>query len=298
MSHMLTLCAAALPVDQVSEICTRLQSRGLHVDTPAPLHDGRAVDIPVHGPGPDALHSAIAAALGDAPIDYCLGPVENRRKQVLVADMDSTIITKECLDELADYAGVKPEIAAITERAMAGELDFEGALRERLSILANAGIGEEALQQCYDERIVLSDGARVAVTTMAQNGALTALVSGGFTFFTTRVMAAAGFAETRANTLVFEEGRLTGVADPILGADAKLQALKDYCAQRGCTPAEALCIGDGANDRIMVEAAGLGIAYKGHEILRRAASARIDHTDLVSLLYFQGYTEAEIAWDA
>ncbi len=295
MSHVLTLCAQPLNRALIEKVTNGLFAIGVDVGAMDVLSPDRAVDIAINTEVPDSLHPIINGLIGDTPVDWYLGPLAGRRKQVLVADMDSTIITRECLDELADYAGVKPEIAAITERAMAGELDFEGALKERIGILAAKGMGEEALQRCFDERIELSQGARIAVTTMAKHGAVTALVSGGFTFFTERAAKAAGFANQRANTLLFENGKLTGVADPILGADAKLQAVQDYCAEKGVSLNDALCIGDGANDRIMVEAAGLGIAYNGHKILREAAAARIDHTDLTTLLYFQGYKDAEFA---
>ncbi|MGB0920821.1 MAG: phosphoserine phosphatase SerB [Alphaproteobacteria bacterium] len=295
MSHILTLCGQPLPKAIVEKVSNGLFAIGVDVGAMDELSPNRAIDIAINTEDPAALLPIINGLIGEAPVDWYLGPAVNRRKQVLVADMDSTIITRECLDELADYAGVKPEIAAITERAMAGELDFEGALKERIGILVAKGVGEAVLQTCFDERIELSEGARIAVTTMAKHGAVTALVSGGFTFFTERVAKAAGFANQRANTLLFDNGNLTGVADPILGADAKLSAVQDYCAEKGVDVSDALCIGDGSNDRIMVEAAGLGIAYNGHKILRDAADAQINHTDLTTLLYFQGYKQADFA---
>ncbi|WP_162247210.1 MULTISPECIES: phosphoserine phosphatase SerB [unclassified Caulobacter] len=224
----------------------------------------------------------------DLPVDFAVQPVENRRKRLLIADMDSTIINVECLDELADFAGVKEQVSEITERAMRGELAFEGALRERVGMLK--GLGVEALRTCYDQRVRLNPGAEILVRTMARNGARCALVSGGFTFFTSRVAEAAGFHLNRANTLIELDGVLTGhVGDPILGKEAKLAALQEETAALGLTPADALAVGDGANDLAMIEAAGLGVAYRAKPIVAAEADAKVDHTDLTTLLYFQGY---------
>lgn len=222
-------------------------------------------------------------------IDLNVLPAAGRRKRLLIADMDSTIIGVECIDELADYAGVKAEVAAITERAMAGELDFEGALRERLGLMT--GLPEAVLERVVAERIRLNPGARTLVRTMAAHGAHTMLVSGGFSFFTARVAEAAGFAEHRANRLIFKEGRLAGVAEPILGRAAKLAALEEACARLGIAPAAALAVGDGANDRAMLEAAGLGVAYRAKPALEAVADAVIRHADLSALLHLQGYAE-------
>ncbi|WP_304281412.1 phosphoserine phosphatase SerB [Caulobacter segnis] len=235
---------------------------------------------------------ALKAELADLAIDFALQPVENRRKRLLIADMDSTIINVECLDELADFAGVKAQVSEITERAMRGELAFEGALRERVGMLK--GLSVDALQSCYDQRVRLNPGARTLVTTMAQHGARCALVSGGFTFFTSRVAEAAGFHLNRANTLIERDGTLTGeVGDPILGKEAKLAALREETAALGLTPADALAVGDGANDLAMIEAAGLGVAYRAKPIVAAQADAKVDHTDLTTLLYFQGYKAEE-----
>jgi phosphoserine phosphatase len=240
------------------------------------------------------LAEEAAHAVGDLPVDWALSPSAGRRKSVLIADMDSTIITVECLDELADYAGLKEEIAAITERAMRGELAFEPALRERVARLK--GLKLEMLQRCYDERVRLSPGAGSLVRTMAAQGARTALVSGGFTFFTARVAAAAGFDAHRANILLDDGAALTGaVAEPILGREAKLQALQETCALAGVSPDAALAIGDGANDLAMLHAAGLGIAYRAKPIVAAEADARIAHTTLETALYFQGYAQREFA---
>jgi len=237
-------------------------------------------------------HLAVKRAVGDRPVDFAVQPAENRRKRLLIADMDSTIINVECLDELADFAGVKDKVSEITERAMRGELAFEGALRERVGMLE--GLSVDALQACYDDRVKLNPGARTLVRTMAEHGARCALVSGGFTFFTSRVAQAAGFHLNRANTLIEAGGRLTGtVGDPILGKEAKLAALQEETAALGLTPADALAVGDGANDLAMIEAAGLGVAYRAKPIVAAQAHAKVDHADLTALLYFQGYTAAE-----
>lgn len=276
-------------------------------DLPAALE---AVEIAIAGTGaavgeadllgPDAAdlrvdseHGALVreraeAALAGRAVDVCVQPAEGRRKALLVADMDSTIINVECLDELADFAGVKARVAAITERAMAGELAFEGALRERVAMLE--GLGLDALQRCYDERVRLNPGAETLVRTMAAHGARCLLVSGGFTFFTGRVAMAAGFHDHRANTLIEAEAALAGlVGEPILGREAKLAALLEESAALGVTPEAALAVGDGANDLAMIEAAGLGVAYGAKPIVAARADARVDHADLTALLYFQGY---------
>ncbi len=214
------------------------------------------------------------------------------RKRLMLADMDSTIIGCECLDELADFAGKKAEVSAITERAMAGELDFEGALTHRIAMLA--GLPLSALQACFEERVALNDGAKVFVSTMASLGAHCALVSGGFTFFTSRVAQIAGFHTSRANTLNDDGHVLTGsVGLPILGKEAKLAALNEDVVRLGLSLAETLAIGDGANDLMMIEAAGLGIAYDAKPVVAACAAARINHGTLESALFFQGIARRE-----
>jgi phosphoserine phosphatase len=262
----------------------------LAVDAETALGAG-AVDIMIDAVQSET-HLAVKAAVGALPVDFAVQPAEGRRKRLLIADMDSTIIGCECLDELADFAGVKDKVSEITERAMRGELLFEGALRERVGMLK--GLSIDALQACYDDRVKLNPGARTLVATMAANGARCALVSGGFTFFTHRVAAAAGFHLNRANTLIEAGGALTGqVGEPILGKEAKLAALIEETAALGLTPAHALAVGDGANDLAMIEAAGLGVAYRAKPIVAAQAHAKVDHADLTALLYFQGYTAAE-----
>lgn len=260
------------------------------------LAHGLAAEFAVDTEDWSAAERAIRAALGGAPIDVAVLPHDGRRKRLLLADMDSTIIGVECINELADFAGLKAEVAAITERAMRGELDFPAALRHRVGLLK--GLPLAALQQTFDQRIRLNPGARALVRTMQANGAVTALVSGGFTFFTKRVAAAAGFASHRANVLLDDGAALMGfVAEPILGREAKLAALLDLRALYGLEASDSLVVGDGANDLAMIQAAGLGVAYRAKPIVADAARARLDHADLTALLYFQGYREKEIVTD-
>lgn len=252
------------------------------------------IDKHVVGSDATTLRAAAEAAIADLPVDVCVQPQEGRKKRLLIADMDSTIIGCECLDELADFAGKKAEIAEITERAMRGELEFEGALRERVGKLK--GLSTTALQRCYDERVQLNPGARTLVRTMAANGARAVLVSGGFEFFTSRVAEAAGFHANKANGLIEENNALTGtVREPILGREAKLASLKAEAQTLGIELSETLAIGDGANDLAMIEAAGLGVAYRAKPIVAAQADARVDHADLTALLYFQGYRFEEFA---
>lgn len=226
-------------------------------------------------------------------IDVNCVPVGNRRKRLLIADMDSTIITVECIDEVADYAGVRDWVQPVTERAMRGEIGFEDALRERVALLE--GLEETSLEAAYDDRVRLTPGARALVGTMRAHGAHTALVSGGFTFFTDRVAAAVGFDEHRANRLVAERGRLTGrVAEPVLGRAAKLEALDEIAERLGLSPGDALAVGDGANDLAMIEAAGLGVAFHAKPVVAGRARASIRHGDLTALLYLQGFAADEI----
>ncbi|MCR5879021.1 phosphoserine phosphatase SerB [Phenylobacterium sp. J367] len=262
------------------------------------LADGKtfAEDFVLEVDDPAAFRAELAEDLADVPIDWCVQPAEGRKKRLLVADMDSTIINVECLDEIADYAGKKAEIAEITERAMRGELEFEGALRERVGKLK--GLATTALQQAYDERVRLNPGARTLVRTMAANGARCVLVSGGFTFFTSRVADAAGFHDNRANTLNAADGALLGtVGEPILGREAKLAALKEEAAALSIDLALTLAIGDGANDLAMIKASGLGVAYRAKPVVAAEAHCKVDHADLTAVLYFQGYAEDEFVTD-
>lgn len=222
-------------------------------------------------------------------IDMVLQGATGRKKRLLIADMDSTMIRQECIDELADEAGVGARVASITARAMNGELDFEGALRERVGLLK--GLPEAVIAQVLRDRITLMPGGAVLLRTMKANGAYAALVSGGFTAFTSAVAAQLGFDENRANTLHVAEGKLAGtVAEPILGKEAKLQALNEITARLGITPAEALAVGDGANDLPMLQASGTGVALHAKPTVQAQCEVRVNHGDLTALLYLQGYS--------
>lgn len=281
------MAAASLPA--------ALAGARARVKEPRVLGPG-AIDLAVEAEEIAPVRAAAEAALAQWPVDVCVQAWNGRRKKLLVADMDSTIIGCECLDELADFAGVKDQVSAITERAMRGELAFDGALRERVGMLK--GLGLPALQRAYDERVRLNPGARTFVRTMAANGARCLLVSGGFTFFTSRVAEAAGFHADRANTLADDGAALTGqVGEPILGREAKLAALEEEAAALGLQLSETLAIGDGANDLAMIEVAGLGVAYRAKPIVAAQADAKVDHADLTALLYFQGYRAEDFVTD-
>lgn len=256
----------------------------------------RALDLELQTEIPDRLllTQEIQEALRNRQIDVIVQPAANRKKRLLVADMDSTIIGQECIDELADFAGKRAEISEITGRAMRGELDFEGALIERVSMLK--GLPASVLEEAYAKKITLNPGARTLVKTMQKFGGKCALVSGGFTFFTARVAAAAGFDAHEANELLIENGALTGdVARPIKGREAKEKALIRLAGDYGFDLSETLAIGDGANDLAMLARAGLGVAYHAKPAVAAAAHARIDHGDLTALLYLQGIPQAEFS---
>jgi phosphoserine phosphatase len=240
----------------------------------------------------DDLLQTIQTTYSQVAVDICLVPAADRRKRLLIADMDSTIIRQECIDEIADFAGLKQKISGITERAMRGELPFDAALRERVSLLK--GLPANVLQNVIDERIQLTDGARTLVQTMRANGAATALVSGGFTFFTERVAEMTGFAINQANELIIADGRLTGaVGEPILGQDAKRAALHRLMQEHALTADQTLAVGDGANDLVMIKDAGLGVAFHAKPIVAAQADVQIKHGDLTALLYLQGYRDDE-----
>ncbi len=239
---------------------------------------------------PAAARTALEGALPRT--DVIVQPTATRRKALIVADMDSTMITVECIDELADYAGIKADVAAVTEAAMRGELDFEGALDARVALLA--GLDEAVIAQCLAERVRIMPGAKALVRTMRANGAAAVLVSGGFTRFADPVAAEIGFDRAIANVLLIEGGRLTGtVAKPIVGSATKEDTLLAWIAERGIDPALSLAVGDGANDLAMIKRAGLGVAYQAKPIVAAAAGARVDHGDLSALLYAQGYRRAD-----
>jgi phosphoserine phosphatase len=260
------------------------------------LEPGIAADIPFTPAGADdkAITERLRAALKGMAIDVVVQPAETRRKRLLVADMDSTMIGQECIDELADYMGLKAHVAAITERAMRGEIAFEPALRERVALLK--GLPLSVVNDVIAHRITLTPGGRALVNTMRRDGAYTCLVSGGFTVFTNRIAAMIGFDANRANTLLTDGDKLSGtVAEPILGREAKLATLLELRERLCLSAAETLAIGDGANDLAMVEAAGLGVAYQAKPKVAEAAQARVDHGDLTALLYAQGYARADFA---
>lgn len=261
------------------------------------LFDGVAVDIPF---GADsnlagdrhAIEERLREIRGDLPIDIVVQPVGFRRKKLFLADMDSTMIGQECIDELADLVGMKAHVATITERAMRGEIEFEPALRERVALLKDlpASVVDEVLAK----RITLTPGGRELVATMRAHGAYTCLVSGGFTLFTRAVAAKLGFQENRANELVVRDGKFTGeVKEPILGRAAKLATLVDLMESFDLDDVDSVVVGDGANDLAMIQAAGLGVAYHAKPAVAAAAAARIDHGDLTALLYAQGYRRDE-----
>ncbi len=259
---------------------------------PVELAPGAAYDTPIAVIPED--DDALRLLGRHAGLDINILPTANRRKKLLIADMDSTIIQQECIDELADFAGKRAEISAITERAMRGELDFEGALKERVAMLK--GLPESVLAETFATRITLTPGAETLVKTMNANGAMTALVSGGFTFFTGRVAEKTGFQYNQANTLSLTGGVLSGaVAEPILGRAAKQEALERIAKEKGISLGETIAVGDGANDLSMLSRSGLGVAFRAKPAVAEAAHARIDHGDLTALLYLQGIPQAAFA---
>lgn len=289
MTHVLVLTSAGpLGAERIEAARQALSHVASDMLAPKRLA-AEAAEIAFQG-NRDAARDAVRAALRSFPVDANVVSAENRLKRLLISDMDSTIIPVECIDEIADFAGVKDRVSAITERAMQGELDFDGALCERVGLLK--GLPVEALARTYAERISLNPGASELVARMKQEGALTALVSGGFTYFTERVAADAGFERHQANSLLIADDVLTGeVGNPILGREAKLTALRDLTAEIGASPADAVAVGDGANDLAMIEAAGLGVAYRAKPAVAAKADARLDHSDLNAILYLQGIAE-------
>lgn len=276
-----------LPVTDKNKVKTIVAAFGVeeHFVT---LSEGKAIEFPF-SQGLDALQQTLDTC--HTPFDICLQPSKNRKKSLLICDMDSTLIGQECIDELADFAGVKEHVSGITERAMRGELDFDEALTERVSLLK--GLNLSILETCFNERIKLNPGAVTLCQTMKASGAKTVIVSGGFTFFTKRVAAACGFEFHHANILLDDGETLIGdVGRPILGREAKQQTLVEYSADLGGT-SSAIAIGDGANDLAMIQAAGLGVAYYAKPAVAAAAHCAINHTDLTTALYFQGYKDSE-----
>ena len=257
------------------------------------LADGIACDIVLQdGVDAQAAEMALREAIGDRPCDIAVQNAETRRKRFLIADMDSTMIGQECIDELAAEVGLKDKVAAITARAMNGEIAFEPALRERVGLLKGLPLG--VIDDVIAKRITLTPGGVELVRTMKSKGHYTALVSGGFTLFTGPVAARIGFDENRANILEAEGDALAGtVAEPILGKQAKVDALNDIAARLGVIAADAIAVGDGANDLGMLEIAGTGVALHAKPVVAQQAQIRIDHGDLTALLYLQGYRKHE-----
>ena len=283
MDHILTLIAPQGTGALTGALVARVQD-AIQGGPATTLSPGEAASIPCPAPpDPDLLHAALDAA----PVDTALTPAANRRKRLLIADMDSTIVTSETLDELAAHAGAGEQVAAITRRSMNGELDFAEALRHRVALLQ--GLHLSALEKTW-AATRLMPGARELVATMRAHGATTALVSGGFTYFTSRVAALLGFHHHRANTLLDDGDALLGtVADPILDRSAKLAALHDLAAAANLTADDTLAVGDGANDLAMIRAAGLGVAYHAKPVVAAVSQVRIEHAGLRALLFIQGY---------
>lgn len=265
-------------------------------ESPQWLHEGVAADLHFDNSGeaPALIADRIRAALNGVPVDVIVQPAATRRKKLFLADMDSTMIGQECIDELADYVGLKDKVSAITERAMRGELPFEPALRERVALLRGLPVG--VIDEIIASRIALTPGGRELVRTMRAHGGYACLVSGGFTLFTEKIAAMIGFNENRANILLTEKDALAGtVQEPILGKQAKRDTLDELRGRFALHPEDTMAVGDGANDLAMLEGAGLGVAFRAKPAVAAAAHARIDYSDLSALLYAQGYQREQFA---
>ncbi|MCA0399552.1 MAG: phosphoserine phosphatase SerB [Proteobacteria bacterium] len=262
------------------------------------LSPSRAVDLHfIASEEADDHAQALRAALAGLPVDLVVQPSARRRKKLFLADMDSTMIGQECIDELADAVGLKAHVSAITERAMRGEIAFEPALRERVALLK--GLDASSVDRLITERITLTGGGKALVATMKAHGAYTALVSGGFTVFTGPISAMIGFDMHRSNLLDIADGKFTGIVhEPILGKEAKRESLIELRTRFNLAHEDSLAVGDGANDLAMLGEAGLGVAFHAKPIVAEAAHTRIDHGDLSALIYFQGYRDEEIARSA
>lgn len=295
MSHVLTFVASDYSLLDLMRATHRvLGEQRAKIDKIDWLSPGRACDIAFSGAAPEDVEAAVRKVVGSATVDLAVQPAQGRKKKLLLADMESTVIHNEMLEELADYVGLRAQVERITTRAMNGELDFGAALRERVALLR--GLPESVLDECR-ETIRFDPGARVLVETLRGHGVPAVLLTGGFTCFADWVAERVGFAACRANVLeLTAERTLAGtVAEPILGKEAKLSALEELCAELGILPAEVAAVGDGANDLPMLEAAGLGVAFHGKPAVAAAARFRVDHGDLSALLYFQGYRRSELS---
>jgi phosphoserine phosphatase len=306
MSYVATLISAPDRPAINETLAARIAEKLPQARLGAWLHPGVAIDIVFDDPADKAgvtaglrnkLTHELRGVIGAAPVDVVVQPQDGRRKKLLVADMDSTMIGQECIDELADYAGFKDRVAAITARAMTGEIAFAPALRERVALLR--GLPAATIDKVIAERIRPNRGAATLVKTMRAHGAYTCVVTGGFTAFMAPLAAAIGFDESHANTLLTDStGRLTGeVAEPVLGREAKRDTLLALRQRLRLRREDTLAVGDGANDIPMIEAAGLGVAFHGKPALREAADACIEHGDLTALLYAQGYRREDFVAD-
>lgn len=294
MQHILTLTTAsgALSTSIISEAVLVLSEARADVGDPITLAVESAVDIPFDGVDIEFALTTVRTALAERAVDVNAQPAAGRRKKLLIADMDSTMILGETLDELAEFAGLKEQISAITARAMRGELDFESALDERVGMLAS--LPSSALDR-VNAALELTPGGPSLLATMKAAGSYCALVSGGFKPTTSAIRARLGFDEDRGNSLEVQDGRLTGkVLRPILGKEAKLDTLTELAQARGISLDETLAVGDGANDLAMLTASGMGVAFRAKPAVQEAARFRINHADLTGLLYLQGYTTPEI----
>jgi phosphoserine phosphatase len=297
MTHVLTFVASDYSLLDLMRATHRvLGEQRARIERIDWLDPGRACDVFFAEADPALVEAAVRSAVGAATVDLAVQPAAGRRKKLLVADMESTVIQNEMLEELADFVGLRAQVERITTRAMNGELDFRAALIERVALLR--GLPAQVLTDCR-EVIRFDPGARVLVETLRAHGAYCALVTGGFTCFADWVAERVGFDSSQANLLEVADGKLSGeVAEPILGKEAKLAALETLAAERGLTPADAVTVGDGANDLPMLAAAGLGVAFHGKPTVAAAARFRIDHGDLRALLYFQGYRRSELCGEA
>ena len=295
--HLVATLVANPSRPAITAEVTDAAARALGQETQqAVLASGIATDLVFDGLDAKSAEARIRSSLGDAPVDVIVQPEATRRKRLFLADMDSTMIGQECIDELADYVGLKSEVSEITERAMRGEIAFEPALRERVALLK--GLPAAVVDEIIASRITLMSGGPALVRTMRAAGAYTALVSGGFTLFTGPVSDRIGFHEHRSNRLVLTGDRLSGeVEEPILGREAKLATLVELRERLGLRSHETLAVGDGANDLAMLGEAGLGVAFRAKPAVAAAAHARIEHANLTALLYAQGYTPDEFVAD-
>jgi phosphoserine phosphatase len=292
-SHVLTLIGAPGGPPLEAGHIDRVRAGLPDAQEPDWLAAGEACDLPIDVAGaPERIIETARDALGGLAADIACLPATGRRKRLLLSDMDSTVIDQECIDELGALAGIGEEISAITTQVVRGDISFADALTRRVALLR--GHKSDLLEQAYKTRITLKPGARTLVQTMRANGAYCVLVSGGFTFFTTRIAARLGFHEDLGNELLFDKGLISGkVRDPVLGRDAKRVTLDRLCRDRGLDRSDVLAVGDGANDIEMLQAAGLGVALHAGPAVRKAATACVDRADLTALLYLQGYRKSE-----